>query len=66
MTDRELLDNEIVLTRDQVAKVLSIRPESVDHLHRVGALKGIKIGKMLRWRPDDLRRYVRDADAEAQ
>ena len=64
MTNNDLLDAEIALTRDMVATVLNVESGTVENLHRSGALKGIKIGKELRWRPDDVRQFVQNAEPD--
>ena len=48
----------LVLTRAQVGKLLQVPEDTVENLHRTGQLSGLKIGKHLRWWPDDVRGYV--------
>ncbi len=42
----------------QTAAALSVSPETVKNLHRVGELRGVKCGKHLRWAPQDVIEYV--------
>ena len=50
----------LVLTKEQVAKRLQVPEGTVDNLHRCGELKGVKVGKHLRWRLADVKRYVEE------
>lgn len=47
-----------------VARVLQITPAAVENLHRLRSLTAIKVGKVLRWRPRDVERYVNEADSK--
>lgn len=49
----------LVLTRDQVAGLLQVRSDTVTNLHRMGELRGVLIGRHLRWRLGDVENYVR-------
>ena len=44
--------------KDRTAEALSVRPDTVVQLHRVGQLRGVLCGKHLRWKPSDVRRFV--------
>jgi len=55
---RSILEGAIILTREQVAEILTVSPDSVDNLHRVGKLRAIKLGKHNRWLPDHVRAFV--------
>jgi len=48
----------LVLRRDEVAALLQVSENTVANLHRLRQLEGVKIGKYLRWRPDDVRAFV--------
>ena len=56
----------LVLTREQTAQLLQVSPDSVSNLHRIGALKAVKIGRSLRWRPADVRAYVEGLSGEGE
>ncbi|GMU22981.1 MAG: hypothetical protein AMXMBFR13_30650 [Phycisphaerae bacterium] len=59
--DREHVDAAVaplVLTRDQVAAALQVSAETIEGLHRMGRLRGVRIGRHLRWRPGDVTAYV--------
>ena len=47
-----------VLTRAQVAALLQVPEDTIENLHRTGQLSGLKIGKHLRWWPDDVRKFA--------
>ena len=47
-----------VLTRAQVAALLQVPEDTVENLHRTGQLSGLKIGKHLRWWPDNVRKFA--------
>lgn len=47
-----------VMTMAVVAKLLTVTTETVQTLHRTGQLRGVIIGRHLRWRPDDVRRFI--------
>lgn len=48
----------LVLTDEQVADMLAVPKDTVRNLHRIGKLKGILVGKHLRWRPADVIKFV--------
>lgn len=48
----------LVFTREQVAALLQVSEDTIANLHRTGQLRGVKIGKHLRWRPADVRAFV--------
>lgn len=56
-TTNELAE-PLVLTDQQVAVLLSVPPGSIRYMHRVGVLRGVKIGGHLRWRRQDVLAYV--------
>lgn len=48
----------LVLNAEGVAAMLCVSSETVQNLHRTHQLRGIKIGKHLRWRPKDIEAFV--------
>ena len=48
----------LLMTKDEVAAALQVPADTVTHLHRDGQLPGVKIGKHLRWRPEDVQAFV--------
>ena len=48
----------LMMTREEVAAVLQVPADTVTNLHRERKLRGVRIGKHLRWRPNDLRDFV--------
>jgi excisionase family DNA binding protein len=62
MTPVHELMTRLLLTRDEAARMLSIKPETLDYLHRMKRLRGVKVGKELRWRPPDVQRFVHELD----
>ena len=48
----------LVYTREQVASVLQVSPDTIENLHRTKQLCGFQIGKHLRWWPDDVRGFA--------
>ena len=59
-----LITKPLVLSKDEVAKALNVRKATVENLHRTHQLRGIKVGKHLRWKPDDVRRFVEQLHSE--
>ena len=58
-TASELLDTELLLTREECGRVLRVSENTVRGLYRVGELSGILVGKKhLRFRAVDIRRFV--------
>lgn len=47
-----------LLTKSDVAAVLNSEPGTVYYLHRVGELRGHRVGKQLRWFPRDVDAYL--------
>ena len=43
---------------ETTAVALSVTKSTVENLHRVKALEGFVVGRHLRWRPADVRRFV--------
>ena len=48
----------LLYIRDEVSELLKVPPDTVSNLHRTRQLRGVLIGKHLRWRPNDVRDYV--------
>ena len=42
----------------EVAAVLGVTEDCVKNLHRTYSLRGVLVGRNLRWRPRDVERYV--------
>ena len=51
-------DAEVLLTIEEVARVLRVTDESVRNFHREKRMLGVKVGKHLRFRPSDVREFV--------
>ncbi len=49
---------KLLLTREEVSQLLEVPPDTIANLHRVRLLPGVKVGKHLRWKPEDVRQYV--------
>ena len=52
------LMGKLLLTREEVSQLLEVPPDTIANLHRVRLLLGVKVGKHLRWKPEDVRQYV--------
>ena len=48
----------LLWTAEQTAYVLSVTPNTVRGLYRGGGLRGVMVGRYLRFRPADVRTYV--------
>ena len=57
-TTSKLEPPRLAWTAEQTANVLSVTSDVIKNLHRVGQLRGVKIGRSLRWRPEDVRKFV--------
>ncbi len=57
----ELL-NELVLGCEEVAKLLKCNRDSILNLHRCHRLRGYRIGKSLKWRSQDVVKFVNELD----
>lgn len=49
---------KLLLTREEVSQLLEVPADTIANLHRVRLLPGVKVGKHLRWKPEDVRQYV--------
>jgi hypothetical protein len=49
---------KISLTKPETAFLLAVDEGSIDYLHRTKQLRGLKVSGNLRWRPDDVRRFM--------
>ena len=48
----------LLLDRAGVAALLTVKAGAVDHLHRIGKLKAVRVGKSNRWRRADVEEFV--------
>ena len=55
---RVKLTQGLVLDSEETAAVLRVRESTVENLHRTGQLRGVIIGRHLRWRVQDVKRFV--------
>ena len=58
------LMRRLLLDRDQTAELLGVGPKTIEYLHRMGQLRGVKVGKGLRWRPADAEAFVKSLEPE--
>ena len=52
------LDDKLLWTADDVALLLGVTEHSVKNQYRVRALRGVLMGRHLRFRPSDVRDYI--------
>lgn len=52
-----------LMTQEEVAQVLNVKPGTVYGLHRVGRLRGVLIGKELRWTRAAVQTFIRTLEA---
>lgn len=57
-TDGNNHDGALILTVKETAEMLRVPTDTITNLHRVGKLRGRKIGKHLRWRRTDVVAFV--------
>ena len=62
-TTEDLL-SRLLLTREQVAKLLGVPLNSIDNLHRTRQLRAVQVGKYNLWKPEDVRRFVKALEPE--
>ncbi len=55
----------LLLTKTEVAALLTVPERSVQWLHRVGQLRGVKIARKLRWTRASIDRYLQTLESEA-
>jgi excisionase family DNA binding protein len=55
---------QTLLTPEQVAEKLAISPKTVKDWLREGRLKGIKIGRLWRIKPEDLQAFIQTAEED--
>lgn len=48
----------LVLTAAEAAAMLNVPPVTLVNLHRIGALRGVLVGRHLRWKPADVAAFV--------
>ncbi len=53
----ELME-QLLLDKSEVASLLRVNENAVSHLHRCRQLRGVLVGKNLRWKPTTVRQYV--------
>ena len=63
MTTTDLL-SQLLLTREEVAELLHVSPETVKHLHRMRQLPAVRVGKACMWKPETVRAFVSGLTAE--
>ena len=56
----------LLLTAEAAAMALAVPEATIQNLHRTGQLRGILVGKHLRFSPAQLRAFVERLDAEAE
>ena len=49
---------QLLLDRSEVAALLRVNENAVGHLHRCRQLRGVLVGKNLRWKPATVREFV--------
>ncbi|WP_417392011.1 helix-turn-helix domain-containing protein [Gimesia sp.] len=64
LSDQKNDESEMVLTADQVAKILKISISSLRRLTREGVVPYKRIGRSVRYPVDSLRNYVNDVNQE--
>jgi len=55
---------ERLLTTEEIAAILSVHPRTVMRWLRQGKLKGVKIGRLWRVRPEDFEAFIRGKGGE--
>lgn len=55
----------LLLDREQVAVILTVKPETVDWLRRERLLPAVKVtSKLVRWKPETVREFVKGLPVE--
>ena len=54
----------LLLSSEEAANALSVSKDTIQNLHRTGQLRGVMVGKHLRWAPADLRLFVEQKRTE--
>ena len=57
-TSEEPSDDPLLLKVNQVAESIAMGTRTVWRLHSTGELRGVRIGRSVRWRRDDVEAYV--------
>ncbi len=60
---RELL-GELLLNIHETAAVLHVKTETIRHLHRMGRLPAVRVGKCRMWTPATIKAFVAGLDPE--
>lgn len=63
--DSDLSKPAALLTREDVAQILSCSTRTVDRLVASGDLPAIRIGKLVRFKPGTIQRLVSDPDGNS-
>ena len=58
------LTGELLWTKAETGRVLRVSVDTVANLHRTGRLRGLLVGRHLRWRPQDVAAFVAGLSAE--
>jgi len=56
--DFDHVHKKLALNAKEVGWLLGISADAVHNLHRVRALRGLKIGRRLRWDPRDVQEFM--------
>ena len=52
------LMSQLLLDRSEVAVLLRVPENAVNNLHRCRQLRGVLVGRNLRWKPETVRQFV--------
>ena len=55
---------KVACSAEEVGRMLGVPASTVANLHRTGALRAVKIGGRLAWRPRDVQAYVEALEAD--
>ena len=65
ITNMEEFTSKLASSVEYVVVLLSVPPETIVNLHRTHQLRGVRVGKHVRWLPKDVQRFVDGLEAEA-
>ena len=51
-------DSAPLLTKDQVAELLQVSRRTVERMEETGELEPVRIGRMVRYRPEDIDAFI--------
>ena len=57
-SQRTAIDERLFLSAEEAADMLGVTPGTVLHQRRIGRLRGVMVGRYLRFRPDDVRAFA--------